>query len=193
MYHHHTHFPIKISVHSQAPVPMKHYSSYRSYHWLCQSRCCLQWCHEGNVEVDDLLALRTGLLWMKVEQERREKLGVVFWAINLLNPTPAVLIICRMLSTRFRAISQLSIKPRWHLLSCWPFSLRCNTDCHYRRTHILPAQSQLSFSSRIHFKWQQAYLSVCVYFTYEFMYGCYWCVKAAGVLACFRYDMSCVW
>lgn len=90
------------------------------------------------------------------------KLRVVFWAINLLNPTLAMPIICRMLSTRYWVISQLSIKLRWHLLSCWPFLCAAPLTA-IIGTLCLPAQGQLSFSSTIYFKWRLAYLSVCVY------------------------------
>lgn len=118
---------------------------------------------------------------------KKRMLRVVFWAINLLDPTLAMPIICWMLSTRYSVISQLSIKLWWHLLCCWPPCLRCTTDCHYRHT--------LSSSTRsiaLLFQWLQPYLSVHVC-AYEFMSGYYWCVKAAGMLACFRYDTSWVW
>lgn len=36
-----------------------------SYHLSCQSRCCLQWSYEGNIEVECFLALQTGLVRMK--------------------------------------------------------------------------------------------------------------------------------
>lgn len=69
--------------------------------------------------------------------------------------------------------------------------LRCNTDCHYRHT--------LSSSTRsIELLLQNIFqvvasLSVSVHeFTHELMYRYYWCVTAAGMLTCFRYDMSCV-
>lgn len=75
-----------------------------------------------------------------VEESGRGKLRVVFWAINLLNPTLAAPIICPTLSTRYWVIAQLSIKLRWHLLSCWPLSLRCYTDCHYR--HALSSSTR---------------------------------------------------
>lgn len=37
------------------------------------------------------------------------------------------------------------------------------TDTAIMDTLCLPAQGQSSFSSRIYFKWQQAYLTMCVY------------------------------
>lgn len=193
LHHHHALFPVKRSVHSQAPVPWTHYPLYCSYHWLCQTQRCLQWSYEGNVEVDGLLALRTGLLWMKKEQKGYQcgGLWVIFWAINLLNPTLAMPIIFWMLSTRYWVKSQLSIKLWWHLLFCWPLSLCCTTDCHYQ--HILSSSTR-SVEPLLQTVFQVAAglsVSVCVYVpTYEFMY---WCVKAAGMLTRFRPDMSCVW
>lgn len=70
-------------------------------------------------------------------------------------------------------------------------SLCCTTDCNNRHT--------LSSSTRsIELPLQNIFqvvdglsVSVCV-FTYALMYGYYWCVKAAGMLTCFKYDMSCV-
>ncbi len=100
--------------------------------------------------------------WMKEGQEghRCGKLRVVFWAINLLNPTLVMTIICRMLPTRYWVISQLSIKLWWHLLS-WPFLCAAPLTA-IISTLCLPAQGQLSFSSRTYFKWRLVYLSVCL-------------------------------
>lgn len=136
LHHPYALFSVKIFVHSQTPVPFIHYSLYCSYHWLCQSQCCLQWSYEGDIEVDACWLFRLQWCGWKRDKRvhRRGKLRVFFWAVNLLNPTLAMSIICWMLSTRCWVISQLPIKQWWHLLSCWPLSLRCTTDCHYWHT-----------------------------------------------------------
>lgn len=56
--------PIRF-VHLQASVPLKHYSFALQLPLSCQSRCCLQWSYDGDIEVECFLALQTGLVRMK--------------------------------------------------------------------------------------------------------------------------------
>ena len=156
------------------------------HHWYHQSQWCLQWSYAGNIEVDGVLVVDergTRVTWEvqgRLQSEQPYK-SQPSYANNLQNAFHQVL-----------GWYQFFIKLWWHLLSCSPFSLHCNTDCHYWHTlcsstrsselllqNIFPVPASLSVSMHV--------------YTYELMYGYYWCVKAPGMLTCFRYDISCVW
>lgn len=135
----HAPFRVKRFIHSQAPVPLTHYSFYCSYHLLCQSRCCLEWSFEVKSKMDGLLVLQTVLasIW--------GTRGIPMWNVmgHLLsdlpfNPTLAMPIICYMLSTKYWVIMGDFNKT----VVTFTFLLRLpacgSTDCHY--------QHSLSFS-----------------------------------------------
>lgn len=138
------------------------------------------------------LPCRTAL--MNEEQEGRQCGEVNDGLLNAptpLSPLWATPIICWKLSSRYPA---WTIHHFHKAVLTFTFS-QPNPFCVLHHWLPLSAHSVLQrnfFPLNIFQAAACLSVGVCVrVFTHELMYGFYWSVKAAGMLTCVRYDMSC--
>lgn len=101
-------------------------------------------------------------------------------------------IICCMLSTRYWVMMGDFHKTVLTFIFLLTLSACCTTDCHYRHTLSSSTSSPQEYTVFQVAAGLSVSVCVCTVFTHELMYGYYWCVKAAGMLTCVRYDMSCM-